>query len=183
MHQLDLILTLAGGFIATLVPGLGTQQRLGLSPIGGYLLAGIVIGPRTPGFVANKEMAERFSEIGVILLMFGVGLQFHCKELLAVRRVAIPGALVQSAVATLLGAVVVHGFDWSWPVGIVFGLTLSVASTAALRIAGADCVFTGEGEVALAMTEFILGQFNATREQIDRERERIREELFDKKTG
>lgn len=114
MHQFDLILTLTGGFITALVLGLGTQ-RLGLSPIVGYLLAGIVVSPHTPGFVANKEMAEQLSEIGVILLMFGVGLQFHFKELLAVRRVAIPGALVQSAVATLLGAVVVHWFGWSWP--------------------------------------------------------------------
>src|SRR5512145_2617023 len=102
MHNLDLILTLTGGLAAASILGYGSH-RLGLSPIVGYLLAGFVVGPNTPGFVANKELAEQLSEIGVILLMFGVGLQFHFKELLAVRRVAIPGAVCQSLVATGLG--------------------------------------------------------------------------------
>src|SRR5215475_11514101 len=105
MHNLDLILTLTGGLAAALFLGYGTH-RLGLSPIVGYLLAGIVVGPNTPGFVANRELADQLAEIGVILLMFGVGLQFHFKELLAVRRVAVPGAVGQSLVATLLGALV-----------------------------------------------------------------------------
>src|SRR5688572_7025833 len=126
MHNLDLILTLTGGFIAALAFGYVTH-RIGLSPIVGYLLAGIVLGPNTPGFVASAEMAEQLAEIGVILLMFGVGLQFHFKELLAVKRIAIPGAVVQSLVATGLAATVMHGFGWSWPAGIVFGLAISVA--------------------------------------------------------
>src|SRR5690349_8564446 len=91
-HNLDLILTLTGGLIAALVFGFITQ-RLKLSPIVGYLLAGIAVGPFTPGFVAHTEIAEQFAELGVILLMFGVGLHFHVKELLAVRNIAIPGAL------------------------------------------------------------------------------------------
>src|SRR5512135_225436 len=105
MHELDLILTLTGGLAAALVCGYVTF-RLGLSPIVGYLVAGFVVGPNTPGFVANKDLADQFAEVGVILLMFGVGLQFHLEELLAVRRVAVPGALGRSLVATLLGTLV-----------------------------------------------------------------------------
>jgi CPA2 family monovalent cation:H+ antiporter-2 len=131
VHNLDLILTLAGGFTAALVLGYLTQ-RAGLSPIVGYLLAGTLVGPHTPGFVANAEIAEQLAEVGVILLMFGVGLQFHIEELLAVRRVAVPGAIAQSAVATLLGAVVAHWFGWSWSAGLVFGMALAVASTVVL---------------------------------------------------
>src|SRR5882724_3625496 len=103
MHQVDLILTLTGGLAAALVLGYMTN-RLGLSPIVGYLLAGIAVGPHTPGFVADQALAEQFAEIGVILLMFGVGLHFHPADLLAVGRVAVPGAIGQSLVATALGA-------------------------------------------------------------------------------
>ena len=131
MHNLDLILTLAGGFTAALIFGYFTQ-RAGLSPIVGYLLAGTLVGPHTPGFVANAAIAEQLAEVGVILLMFGVGLQFHIQELLAVRRVAIPGAVAQSAVATILGAIVARLFGWSWPAGIIFGMALAVASTVVL---------------------------------------------------
>ncbi len=131
MHNTDLILTLTGGFTAALFLGYVTQ-RIGLSPIVGYLLAGIVVGPHTPGFVASATMAEQIAEIGVILLMFGVGLQFHFKELLAVKRIAIPGAILQSLATTVLAAVVMHAFGWSWPAGIVFGLAISVASTVVL---------------------------------------------------
>jgi monovalent cation:H+ antiporter-2, CPA2 family len=131
MHDTGLVVTLAGGFGAALVFGYITQ-RLGLSPIVGYLLAGVVVGPNTPGFIADPEIAEQLSEIGVILLMFGVGLQFHVEELLAVRRVAIPGAIAQSVVATALGAVAAHFLGWTWSAAIVFGLTLSVASTVVL---------------------------------------------------
>jgi len=131
MHEIDLILTLTGGLAAALVLGYVTH-RLGLSPIVGYLVAGIVVGPHTPGFVANQELAEQLAEVGVILLMFGVGLHFHFDELLAVRRVAVPGALVQSLVATVLGAVVAHAFGFGWTAGIVFGLAISVASTVVL---------------------------------------------------
>lgn len=131
MQNIDLILTLTGGFVAALVFGYLTQ-RMGLSPIVGYLLAGIVVSPHTPGFVADLDLAEQLAEIGVILLMFGVGLQFHFKEFLAVRKVAIPGAVVQSLAATVLGAIVFHGLGWSWSAGIVFGLAISVASTVVL---------------------------------------------------
>src|SRR3954470_2649225 len=132
MHDnLDLILTLTGGLTAALVLGYITQ-RLGLSPIVGYLLAGTLVGPHTPGFVANSGLAEQLAEIGVILLMFGVGLQFHIEELLAVRRVAVPGAIVQSAAATALGTLLAHALGWSWSAGFVFGMALAVASTVVL---------------------------------------------------
>ena len=130
-HNLDLILTLTGGLAAALALGYVTQ-RLGLSPIVGYLLAGIAVGPHTPGFVADRHLAEQLAEIGVILLMFGVGLHFHLEQLLAVRRVAIPGAVGRIVLATALGAVVAHAFGWSWTAGIVFGLAISVASTVVL---------------------------------------------------
>lgn len=131
MHEFGLILSITGCFTAALVFGYMTQ-RLGLSPIVGYLLAGIVVGPHTPGFIADQKLAEQFAEIGVILLMFGVGLQFHFKELFAVRRVAVPGAVFQSAVATLLGCLLARSLGWSWSAGIVFGLAISVASTVVL---------------------------------------------------
>jgi monovalent cation:H+ antiporter-2, CPA2 family len=131
MHSFDLILTLTGGLAAASVFGYLTQ-RVGLSPIVGYLLAGVAVGPHTPGFVADTHLAEQLAEVGVILLMFGVGLQFHVEELLAVRRVAVPGAVAQSVVATVLGAMLVQAFGWSTPSGIVFGIALSVASTVVL---------------------------------------------------
>jgi CPA2 family monovalent cation:H+ antiporter-2 len=131
MPETALILTLAAGLVVALAGGYLTQ-RLGLSPIVGYLLAGVVVGPYTPGYTADVHIAEQFAEVGVILLMFGVGLQFHLDELLAVRRVAIPGAVLQSLVATALGALVGRAFGWGWPAAIVFGLSLSVASTVVL---------------------------------------------------
>src|SRR6185369_7047606 len=131
MHGYSLILTLTGGLGAALVLGYFTQ-RLGLSPIVGYLLAGTLVGPHTPGFVADATLAGELAEVGVILLMFGVGLQFHLEELLAVRRVAIPGAVVQSLAATALGAAIIHSLGWGWSAAIVFGLALSVASTVVL---------------------------------------------------
>jgi CPA2 family monovalent cation:H+ antiporter-2 len=131
-HDLDLILTLAGGLTAALVLGFITQ-KLRLSPIVGYLLAGIVVGPFTPGYVANHAIATQCADIGVILLMFGVGLHFHLGDLLAVRKIALPGALIQIAVATGLGwFVMTHFFGWSWPAGVVFGIAISVASTVVL---------------------------------------------------
>jgi len=131
MHSYDLILTLTGGLSAALLLGYVTQ-RLGLSPLVGYLLAGTLVGPHTPGFVADAALAEQLAEIGVILLMFGVGLTFHIDELLAVRRVAIPGAIAQSAVASVLGAILAHWLGWSWSAGFVFGMALAVASTVVL---------------------------------------------------
>src|SRR5206468_7792269 len=117
MHSLDLIFTLGGSLGAAVVLGYVTQ-RLRLSPIVGYLLAGLLVGPYTPGFVANRGLAEQLAEVGVVLLMFGVGLQFHFQELLAVRRVAIPGAVVQSLSATLVAAAIAHGFGWSSASGL-----------------------------------------------------------------
>lgn len=131
MHHLDLILTLTGGLTAALVFGY-LSLRLGLSPIVGYLFAGIVVSANTPGFVANEGLAKQMAEIGVILLMFGVGLHFHFKELLAVKRIAIPGALGQSAIATVVSMLVLRGFGWSWADGAVFGMAIAVASTVVL---------------------------------------------------
>ena len=131
MHSFDLILTLTAGLAAAL--GLGyLTQRLQLSPIVGYLIAGLLVGPYTPGYVADRSLAEQLAEVGVILLMFGVGLQFHIEELLAVRKVAIPGAVVQSAVATGLGILVALAAGWTLSAGVVFGIALSVASTVVL---------------------------------------------------
>jgi monovalent cation:H+ antiporter-2, CPA2 family len=150
MHSYDLIVTLTGGLSAALVLGYITQ-RVGLSPIVGYLLAGTLVGPHTPGFVADVALAEQLAEIGVILLMFGVGLQFHIEELLAVRRVAVPGAIAQSAVATVLGALLGRMLGWDWPAGIVFGMALSVASTVVLArvLADHNDLHTPAGHIAV----------------------------------
>ncbi|MBL8793424.1 MAG: cation:proton antiporter [Planctomycetia bacterium] len=137
MHNLDVILTLTGGLTAALLLGYLTH-RLGLSPIVGYLLAGVLVGPYSPGFVANQSVADQFAEVGVVLLMFGVGLHFHFSELLAVRRVAVPGAIGQSLVATLLGCFLALGAGWGWSAGVVFGLAISVASTVVLLRVLAD---------------------------------------------
>lgn len=126
-----LILTLAAGLGAALVLGYGTN-RLGLSPIVGYLLAGLIVGPYTPGFVADRELASQLSEVGVILLMFGVGLHFHPGDLLAVRGVAVPGAVGQSAAATVFGALIARAFGWELSAAIVLGVAMSVASTVVL---------------------------------------------------
>ncbi len=131
MHDITLILTITGGLAAALGFGFLTH-RLGLSPIVGYLLAGLLVGPHTPGFVASATLAPQLAEIGVVLLMFGVGLEFHLDELLAVRRVAVPGAVAQSLAATALGAGAARLFGWDWAGSIVFGLALSVASTVVL---------------------------------------------------
>jgi CPA2 family monovalent cation:H+ antiporter-2 len=131
MHESALLLTLTFSLAAALTLGFVTQ-RLHLSPIVGYLLAGLLVGPYTPGFVADRTVANEFAEIGIILMMFGVGLHFHLKDLLSVRNVAIPGALAQSAVATILGAVAGHELGWTWGASLVFGLALSVASTVML---------------------------------------------------
>ena len=150
MHEYELILTITGGLATALFFGYLTQ-RVGLSPIVGYLIAGIVVGPNTPGFVANQEMAEEFAEIGVILLMFGVGLQFHFNELFAVRRVAVPGAVCQSTVATLLGVLVAWWAGWTWSAGLVFGLAISVASTVVLLrvLADNNDLHTPSGHIAV----------------------------------
>ena len=130
-HSTPLIATLVGAFVVAFVFG-SVAHRLRLPPLVGYLLAGVVIGPWTPGFVADQPLATELAEIGVILLMFGVGLHFSLGDLLAVRRIAIPGAVAQIAVATAMGAGLAWWLGWGFGAGIVFGLALSVASTVVL---------------------------------------------------
>ena len=151
MHGYDLILTLTGGLGVALVLGYLTQ-RLGLSPIVGYLLAGMLVGPHTPGFVADAALAEQLAEIGVILLMFGVGLQFHLDELLAVRgrrhsgrdRCRAPSR--RSSARSWRAA-----FGWDWSAGLVFGMALSVASTVVLIrvLADNNDLHTQAGHIAV----------------------------------
>lgn len=130
-HNTPLITTLAAGFGIALVLGY-LAERFKVPALVGYLVAGIIIGPGTPGFVADVHLASQLSEIGVMLLMFGVGLHFSLKDLLAVKRIAVPGAVVQMALATALGAGVAWLWDWPWGSGLIFGLSLSCASTVVL---------------------------------------------------
>ena len=130
-HSTPLIATLVGAFVVAFVFG-ALAHRVRLPPLVGYLVAGVAIGPWTPGFVADQPLAAELAEIGVILLMFGVGLHFSLGDLLAVRRIAIPGAVVQIAAATAMGALLAWWLGWSVGAGIVFGLALSVASTVVL---------------------------------------------------
>src|SRR3712207_9449723 len=116
-HETALIATIAAGLGLAFVFGL-VAVRLRLPPILGYLLAGVAVGPFTPGFVADMGLASQLSELGVILLMFGVGLHFSIADLLAVRRIAVPGAVVQIAVATALGAAVARLWGWPWGTGL-----------------------------------------------------------------
>ncbi|HEX6437493.1 MAG TPA: YbaL family putative K(+) efflux transporter [Candidatus Binatia bacterium] len=130
-HSVTLISTIAAGLGLALVMGF-IAARLRLPVLVGYLTAGMIIGPATPGFVADVELSSQLAEIGVMLLMFGVGLHFSLDDLLAVRRIALPGAVVQITVATLLGMAVSATWGWSLAAGLVFGLALSVASTVVL---------------------------------------------------
>ncbi|HZA56295.1 MAG TPA: YbaL family putative K(+) efflux transporter [Candidatus Udaeobacter sp.] len=130
-HNANLITTIVAGLGLALIMGF-IAARLKLPALVGYLIAGIIIGPATPGFVADLELSSQLAEIGVMLLMFGVGLHFSLDDLLAVRRIALPGAIVQIGVATLLGMTVAAFWGWSLAAGIVFGLALSVASTVVL---------------------------------------------------
>ncbi len=128
---IDLILTLTSGLAAALVLGY-VMHRLKVSPIAGYLLAGIVVGPHTPGVVVNRELASQMADIGIILLMFGVGLQFNLKKLAGVSRLVVPGALLQSLMTTVCGTLVAMAFGLGVKAGVVYGLALSVASTVAM---------------------------------------------------
>ena len=150
MHDISLITTIAFGLTAALILGL-LAKRFGLSPIVGYLLAGLVVGPHTPGFVGDAELAKQLAEIGVILLMFGVGLHFHIGDLVAVRSIAVPGAIGQSLVATAFGLLVALVAGWEWNTGIVLGIAVSVASTVVLlrALMDNDHVETPEGRVAI----------------------------------
>jgi monovalent cation:H+ antiporter-2, CPA2 family len=130
-HSVTLISTIAAGLGLALIMGF-IAARLKLPVLVGYLTAGIIIGPATPGFVADVELSSQLAEIGVMLLMFGVGLHFSLDDLLAVRRIALPGAIVQITVATVLGMAASATWGWSLAAGLVFGLALSVASTVVL---------------------------------------------------
>ena len=142
MHDLPIITLLATGLAFALVFGWITQ-RLGLSTLVGYMLAGVAVGPYTPGFVGDRAIAGEFAEVGVILLMFGVGMHFHPQELLRVKRVAVPGAIAQSVVATAAGWAAARAFGWSDGAGLVFGMALAVASTVVLIR-----MLEGEGRLA-----------------------------------
>lgn len=130
-HDTPLISTVVVGLVLAFAFG-AIAQRIRVSPLVGYLVAGILMGPFTPGYVADQGMANELAEIGVILLMFGVGLHFSLDDLLSVKAIAIPGAIVQIAVATLLGMGLAWYLGWSIGAGVVFGLALSVASTVVL---------------------------------------------------
>src|SRR4029453_19176152 len=127
-HDATLISTLAVGFVLAFCLGFAAQ-RLRLPPLVGSLAARILFGPSSPVFVGDVDMAGQFAEVGVILLMFGVGLHFSISDLLAVRGIAVPGAIGQIFLATALGATVAMGWGWSLGGGLVVGLALSVAST------------------------------------------------------
>jgi CPA2 family monovalent cation:H+ antiporter-2 len=126
-------------------------HRLRISPIAGYLLAGVLVGPFTPGFVADADLAAELAEIGVILLMFGVGLHFSFRDLLSVRKIAVPGAVAQIAAATAMGMALAWWLGWSLLAGFVFGLALSVASTVVLlrALESRNLVQTERGRIAV----------------------------------
>src|SRR5918996_1506601 len=151
MHgDLGLLINLSVCLVLALVLGLITQ-RLRLSPIVGYLLAGVALGPQTPGFVADPKVAAELAEIGVVLLMFGVGMHFDLRDLLAVRRIAVPGAIGQIVVATALGVLAVHLAGLDLGVGLVIGVAVSVASTVVLVrvLMDNDVLDTARGHIAV----------------------------------
>jgi CPA2 family monovalent cation:H+ antiporter-2 len=149
-HQTPLIATIAAGLMLAFIFGL-IAHRLRIQPLVGYLLAGVMVGPYTPGFSADPALAGELAEIGVILLMFGVGLHFSLKDLVSVARIAVPGAIGQIVVATLMGAGLAWVLGWSHQAGFVFGLALSVASTVVLIRALQDwhILETGRGRIAV----------------------------------
>ena len=149
-HDVPLIATIAVSLAFAFAGGL-VAVRLRLPPLVGYLLAGIVVGPFTPGFVADAHLAPQLAEIGVILLMFGVGTHFSIRDLFAVRGVALPGAFTQIIVATALGAGVASLWGWSLGAGIIFGLSLSVASTVVLlrALEDRDMISSSDGRIAI----------------------------------
>jgi CPA2 family monovalent cation:H+ antiporter-2 len=149
-HHTPLIATIVIGLVVAFFMG-AIAHRLRVSPVAGYLFAGVIVGPFTPGYVADVSLANELAELGVILLMFGVGLHFSLRDLLSVKNIAIPGALVQIAVATGLGIALAHWLGWSIAAGIVFGLALSVASTVVLlrAIQARDLISTERGRIAV----------------------------------
>ena len=131
MHELPLLINITLALIVAFLGGVAAR-RIGLPTIVGYLLAGIIIGPFTPGFVGDVETIQQLAELGVIFLMFGVGLHFSFNNLWRVGDIAIPGALIQTALASLLGFGLSRLWGWSVPAGLVLGLAISVASTVVL---------------------------------------------------
>src|SRR5215813_8778130 len=131
LHEMPLIATIVGGLGLAFVFG-AMAQRFRIPPLVGYLFAGIVVGPFTPGFVADQGLASQLAELGVILLMFGVGLHFSLEDLLSVRAIALPGAVVQIVIATSMGFGLALLTGWTVGAGLVFGIALSVASTVVL---------------------------------------------------
>jgi len=150
LHHTSLIATIVAGLGLAFVFG-ALANRLKLPVLVGYLLAGVLVGPFTPGYVADQELAPQLAEIGVILLMFGVGLHFSLKDLMAVKAIAIPGAVVQIAAATAMGLGLAVALGWSVGAGVVFGLALSVASTVVLLRALQErrLIETGRGKIAV----------------------------------
>jgi len=150
LHHTPLIATIVAGLVAAFAMG-ALAHRLKVSPVAGYLFAGVLIGPFTPGYVADGKIATELAELGVILLMFGVGLHFSFKDLLSVRRIAVPGALVQMGSATALGVILALVMGWTVAAGLVFGLALSVASTVVLlrALQSENLVETERGRIAV----------------------------------
>jgi monovalent cation:H+ antiporter-2, CPA2 family len=150
LHETSLIALLAIGFVLALLFGL-VASALRMSPIVGYLVAGIAAGPFTPGFVGDAGLANQLSEIGVILLMFGVGLHFSIKDLLSVKAIALPGAVAQIATATAIGLGMAHLWGWTFGQGLVLGLSLSVASTVVLlrALEERNALQSSEGKIAV----------------------------------
>src|SRR6185369_758451 len=148
-HNTALIATVAAALGAAFLLGL-IAVRVGFPPIVGYLVAGIAVGPFTPGYVADNGIAQ-LAEVGVILLMFGVGLHFSFRDLLAVRRVVLPGALLQSTITAVVGTLIGRAFGWGWGGGVVLGLSLCVASTVVLLkgLEGRDRLDSPEGRLAV----------------------------------
>ena len=130
-HNLSLIFTLASGLTVALILGY-IAQKIKLSPLVGYLIAGILVSPHSPGIVANIGIAQQCAEIGVVLLMFGVGMHFKLTDLVAVKNIAVIGALTQISISTIISAILVKFLGWSWTSGIVLGIAISVASTVVL---------------------------------------------------
>jgi monovalent cation:H+ antiporter-2, CPA2 family len=150
VHHTPLIGTIVAGFVFAFIMG-ALAHRLRMPPIAGYLLAGVMVGPSTPGFVADANLATELAEIGVILLMFGVGLHFTLKDLLSVKWIAVPGAIVQIIVAMAMGTLLGHMLGWTLLASAIFGLALSVASTVVLlrALEAHDLVETERGRIAV----------------------------------
>lgn len=152
-EEVSLISLMAIGLVLSFVLGY-IAVRLRLSPIIGFLVAGIIMGPHTPGFIGDTQLANELAEVGVILLMFGVGMHFSVSDLWAMRSVSVPGAVAQIAVATSLGIAVTHFWGWSWTCGLVFGLALSTASTVVMlrTLKTYNALETPEGKITIGWT-------------------------------